>query len=68
MAGASVSRSSSRPVFFRQRDVLPAALRRAPLLFVLAFAPFAVMLFWLVHLRFSQRGVPVRGVPLPVER
>lgn len=54
--------------FLGQMDVLPAALRSSPLLFVLAFAPFAVMLFWLVRLRFSRRGVPVRVVPLPVEK
>ena len=40
--------------FLGQQDILPAAVRGSPLLFVLAFAPFAVMLFWLVRIRFAQ--------------
>ncbi len=40
--------------FLGQQDVLPAAVRGSPLLFVLAFAPFAVMAFWLVRLRFAK--------------
>ena len=40
--------------FLGQQDVLPEALRGSPILFALAFAPFAVMLFWLVRLRFSR--------------
>ena len=40
--------------FLGQQDVLPAAVRGSPLLFVLAFAPIAVMLFWLVRLRFAK--------------
>jgi hypothetical protein len=30
---------------------MPAAVRGSPVLLALAFAPFAVMLFWLVRLR-----------------
>ena len=41
--------------FLGQQDVLPQAVRGSPILFVLAFAPFAVMLFWLVRLRFAKR-------------
>jgi hypothetical protein len=40
--------------FLGQQDVLPAALRGSPVLFVLAFAPFAVMAFWLVRVRFPK--------------
>ncbi len=40
--------------FLGQQDVLPQILRGSPILFVLAFAPFAVMLFWLVRVRFSK--------------
>jgi hypothetical protein len=40
--------------FLGQQDVLPAAVRGSPVLFVLAFAPFAVMTFWLVKLRFPK--------------
>jgi len=39
--------------FLGQQDVLPMAVRGSPILFVLAFAPFAVMLYWLVRLRFA---------------
>ena len=39
--------------FLGQQDVLPEGLQGSPILFVLAFAPFAVMLFWLVRLRFA---------------
>jgi len=40
--------------FLGQQDVMPAAMRGSPLLFVLAFAPLAVMPFWLVRLRFAK--------------
>lgn len=40
--------------FLGQQDVMPKAVRGSPILFVLAFAPFAVMLFWLVRLRFAK--------------
>jgi hypothetical protein len=40
--------------FLGQQDVLPMAVRGSPVLFVLAFAPFAVMLVWLVRLRFAR--------------
>jgi len=41
--------------FLGQQDVMPEAARGSPLLFVLAFAPFAVMAFWLVRVRFGKR-------------
>jgi hypothetical protein len=45
--------------FLGQQDalqaVLPFAVRGSPLLFVLAFAPFAVMLAWLVRTRRSRK-------------
>jgi hypothetical protein len=40
--------------FLGQQDVLPKAVQGSSFLFVLAFAPFAVMLFWLVRLRFAK--------------
>jgi len=40
--------------FLGQQDVLPKAVRGSPILFVLAFAPFAAMLFWLARLRFAK--------------
>ena len=40
--------------FLGQQDILPAAMRGSPLLFVLAFAPFAIMAFWLVRVRFAK--------------
>ena len=40
--------------FLGQQDVMPQAVRGSPILFVLAFAPFGVMLFWLVRLRFAK--------------
>jgi hypothetical protein len=40
--------------FLGQQDVVPTEVRGSPFLFVLAFAPFAVMLFWLVRLRFPN--------------
>ena len=41
--------------FLGQQDVLPAAVRGSPILFVLAFAPFALMLVALVRLRLPRR-------------
>lgn len=40
--------------FLGQQDVMPQAVRGSPILFVLAFAPLAVMVFWLVRLRFPK--------------
>ena len=40
--------------FLGQQDVLPQAVRGSPILFVLAFAPFALMLFWLARVRLSM--------------
>lgn len=45
--------------FLGQQDVLPQAVRGSPVLFALAFAPFAVMAFWLVRLRFAR---PLRRI------
>jgi hypothetical protein len=41
--------------FLGQQDVMPEAVRGSPVLFVLAFAPIAAMVFWLVRLRFGKR-------------
>lgn len=40
--------------FLGQQDVMPAVVRGSPILFVLAFAPLALMVFWLVRLRFAK--------------
>jgi hypothetical protein len=40
--------------FLGQQDLLPTALRGSPILFIPAFAPFAVMVFWLGRIRFSK--------------
>jgi uncharacterized membrane protein len=40
--------------FLGQQDVMPELVRGSPWLFVPAFAPFAVMLFWLIRLRFAK--------------
>ena len=40
--------------FLGQQDALPQAVRGSPLLFVPAFAPIAVMLVWLVRIRFAK--------------
>jgi hypothetical protein len=40
--------------FLGQQDVLPAAMRGSPIMFVLGLAPLAVMAFWLVRLRFAK--------------
>ena len=48
--------------FLGQQDVLPEAMRGSPFLFVLAFAPFALMFFWLVRIRFP--GIISRLKPL----
>jgi uncharacterized membrane protein len=40
--------------FLGQQKVMPAEIRGSPILMVLAFAPFALMLFWLVRLRVAK--------------
>lgn len=50
--------------FLGQQDVMPAAVRGSPLLFVLGLAPLAIMLFWLVRLRFAKSLARIHiGVP-----
>ncbi|MBF6024064.1 hypothetical protein [Lysobacter niastensis] len=53
--------------FLGQQDVLPQAVRGSPILFVLAFAPFGVMLFWLVRIRFTRviGGAKLAAEPRP---
>jgi hypothetical protein len=46
--------------FLGQQDVLPQALRGSPILVVLAFAPFALMLFWLVRVRLSKTSIGLK--------
>jgi hypothetical protein len=56
--------------FLGQQDILPAAVRGSPFLFILAFAPFAVMAFWLVRVRFSKAIARLKlrpSVPLASE-
>lgn len=60
--------------FLGQQDVMPKAVRGSPILFVLAFAPFAVMAIWLVRLRFAKsirrisfRAAPTEPAPIAVE-
>jgi uncharacterized membrane protein len=48
--------------FLGQQDVLPAAVRGSPILFVLAFAPLAVMVFWLVRLRLKTVRAKLDGL------
>ena len=45
--------------FLGQQDVLPAAVRGSPVLFVLAFAPFGVMAFWLARVRIGKSFRPI---------
>ncbi len=40
--------------FLGQQKVMPEVVRGSPILFALAFAPFAVMAFWLVRIRFAK--------------
>lgn len=40
--------------FLGQQDVMPEFVRGSYMLFVLAFAPFGLMLFWLVRLRLGK--------------
>lgn len=40
--------------FLGQQDVLPLSVRGSSFLYVLAFAPFALMLYWLVRVRLSK--------------
>jgi hypothetical protein len=47
--------------FLGQQKVMPLAVRGSPVLFILAFAPFVVMLFWLVRLRLGRRARKLPG-------
>jgi len=44
--------------FLGQQQVMPAAVRGSAFLFALAFAPFALMLFWLVRMRLTKQAGP----------
>ena len=54
--------------FLGQQDIMPEAIRGSPVLFAFAFAPFAVMLLWLVKLRFAKTvgRLALRVRPAPV--
>jgi hypothetical protein len=56
--------------FLGQQDVLPESVRGSASLFVLGFAPFAVMAWWLVRVRFSNapKASPRRDTIPPFER
>lgn len=41
--------------FLGQQQALPKVVQGSPVLFVLAFAPFAVMLFWVIRVRVGRR-------------
>lgn len=47
--------------FLGQQKVMPEAVRGSIILFALAFAPFAVMLFWLVRIRVAKSGGSRQG-------
>jgi hypothetical protein len=56
--------------FLGQQDIMPEAVRGSPILFAFAFAPLAIMLFWLIRIRFPKaiarltlRSRPVPAVP-----
>jgi hypothetical protein len=50
--------------FLGQQDVMPSELRGAAILFVLALTPLAVMVFWLVRLRFAEVIAQSKGTGL----
>ena len=52
--------------FLGQQDVLPQAMRGSPILFVLAFV--ALMLFWLVRVRFSKMISGLKLMPPPASQ
>ena len=55
--------------FLGQQDVMPQAVRGSPILFVLAFAPFAIMIFWLVRIRMANMATRLtlrRRAAIPV--
>jgi hypothetical protein len=58
--------------FLGQQKVMPLAVRGSPILFVLALAPLAVMVFWLVRLRLGGGGLRAfsspRAAPLTVDQ
>jgi uncharacterized membrane protein len=54
--------------FLGQQDVLPQAMRGTAIQWMLAFAPFAVMLFWLVRVRYGTIGRVRAPAPVPAER
>lgn len=41
--------------FLGQQDVMPEAVRGSPILFAIAFAPFAILAVFLIRLRFGRR-------------
>ena len=51
--------------FLGQQQVFPAALRGSPILLLLALAPLAVMIFWLLRVRLGGRTrVTAEAAPL----
>ncbi len=54
--------------FLGQQDIMPMEVRGSPILLVLGFAPLAVMIFWLVRLRFPKAvaKLAMRARPSPI--
>ena len=53
--------------FLGQQKVLPHAVRGSPIVFVLAFSPFVLMIFWLVRVRLSRTSQLKLRPTLPTE-
>ncbi len=51
--------------FLGQQDVMPEAVQRSPVLLLLAFAPFAIMAFWLVRIRLPKMRERLRRLHQP---
>ncbi len=49
--------------FLGQQKVMPAAFHGSPILLLLALAPLALMLFWLVRIRLGPRRRPAQLAP-----
>ncbi len=51
--------------FLGQQDVMPEAVHGSPALLLLAFAPFAIMAFWLVRIRLPKMRERLRRLNQP---
>jgi len=52
-------------IFLARQHLFPVFMRKMGMLFFLSFLPLILMVYWMVRVRFTNRGRRLGSVPLP---